>query len=186
MAISYSGWATLSHRRTRNPRLWMERMTRGPQAVPRQQPCTHRWRVLEAEARNLVEPRLQVVLKFIFQILLQIGNHLNIVAVGSGSPSSRSKKTKGGEGSDSYSAGEEAQPPGSSKAKSRSHSRKSLSKAKEADAAINSASAHSIGSMQSSISSVNPQHASHSSPQHGKAGAGGSMSEQAARLGLYA
>ena len=63
-----------------------------------------------------------------------------------------------------------------------------VSEAKEADAAINNASAHSIGSMQSSISSVNPHNANQPSPQQGKAAAsgGGSMSEQAARLGLYA
>ena len=108
--------------------------------------------------------------------------------MGSGSPGSRQKKTKGGDAADSYSAGEEGQPPSSSKAKSRSHSRKSISKAKEADAALNNASAHSIGSsMQSSISSANQHHANQPSPQHGKAsGGGGIMSEQAARLGLYA
>lgn len=114
---------------------------------------------------------------------------VTLMTVGSGSPSSRQKKTKGGDGADSYSAGEEGQPPpSSSKVKSRSHSRKSISKAKEADAALNNASGHSIGSsMQSSISSVNPHHANQSSPQPGKtSGGGGIMSEQAARLGLYA
>lgn len=129
---------------------------------------------------------------FVGLVALFIVTIVTLMAVGSGSPSSRQKKTKGGgDGADSYSAGEEGQPPpSSSKMKSRSHSRKSISKAKEADAALNNASGHSISSsMQSSISSVNPHHANQSSPQPGKTsvgGGGGIMSEQAARLGLYA
>lgn len=106
------------------------------------------------------------------------------VLVTMGSPGSRLKKSKSIE--EATASDDSQASPNPIKGKSRSHSRKSLNKAKETDAVINSSS-HS----QSSSNFANATSNSLSSPhqpqnQHGKVSSGSNMSEQAARLGLYA
>ena len=87
--------------------------------------------------------------------------------------------------------------PGSKSSKRGSHSRKGISRAKETDAALN-ASNHSINSHSKGVNNSEPspghnnnssnqlQHQSHHSTQaQPKGNVAFTMSEQAARLGLY-